>query len=388
MRPLRVLTLVDRPVEEGGGERVARTIAMRLDPERFDSTLCATRPVDACSLDGLTAAGAQVLCLDRASRTSLASWWPLVTFIRSKRIDVIHTHKFGSNVWGSIIGRMSRVPVVVAHEHSWSYEGDAIRRFLDREVVGRAADVILAVSRPDRQRMIEVEGIGPDRVRYIPNGVSTQRLDERRVVRSELGIPDYAPVIGAVGGLRPEKAFHLLVECASLLVREFPELRALLAGSGPEESRLRALIRSRKLDRVVSLLGYRSDVPEVVAAFDVAVSTSEREGSPLAVMEYMAGGKPVVATCVGGLPDMIADGAEGLLVERGNSQELAAAIGRLLRNPQLRVEMGARARRRQRAEYDINLTVKGIESLYEELFRVSSRGRSERCAPSVFETSW
>ena len=106
------------------------------------------------------------------------------------------------------------------------------------------------------------------------------------------------------------------------------------------------------------------------------------------MMEYMAGGKPVVATCVGGLPDMIADGAEGLLVERGNSQDLAAAIGRLLRNPQLRAEMGARARRRQRAEYDINLTVKGIESLYEELFRVSSRWGSERCAPSVFETSW
>ena len=143
---------------------------------------------------------------------------------------------------------MSRVPVVVAHEHSWSYEGDAIRRFLDREAVGRAADVILAVSRPDRQRMIEVEGIGPDRVRYIPNGVSTQRLDERRVVRSELGIPDHAPVIGAVGGLRPEKAFHLLVECASLLVRDFPKLRGPSAGSGPQEPRLRALIRSRKLD--------------------------------------------------------------------------------------------------------------------------------------------
>ena len=233
MRPLRVLTLVDRPVEEGGGERVARTIAMRLDPERFDSTLCATRPVDARSLDGLTAAGVQVLCLDRASRTSLASWWPLVTFIRSKRIDVIHTHKFGSNVWGSIIGRMSRVPVVVAHEHSWSYEGDAIRRFLDREAVGRAADVILAVSRPDRQRMIEVEGIGPDRVRYIPNGVSTQRLDERRVVRSELGIRTTRPSSARSGACarRRRSIFSWSVRACSCAT--FPNCAHCWPAAGP-----------------------------------------------------------------------------------------------------------------------------------------------------------
>lgn len=380
-RKLRILTLVDRPVETGGGEQLARTITMRLDPARFDRVLCATRPVTALSLEPILAAGVRVLCLERRSRAALAAWRPLISFLRDQRIDVLHTHKFGSNVWGTVIGRLAGVPVIIAHEHTWSYKGQSLRRLLDREVVGRAAHVILAVSREDRRRMIEIEHIGRDRIRFIPNGIPPRRLAHGANVRAELGIAPGAPVIGSVGSLRPQKALHYLIECAALLVHAFPDLRVLIVGQGQEEPRIRSLIRRYDLEQTVVLVGQRSDVPEVLAAFDVAVSTSDWEGSPLAVMEYMAAGKPVVATRVGGIPDLITHGVHGLLVERGDVERLVQSIAELLRDPERRAAMGARGRRRQRLEFDIDLMVRRLEVLYEELFRVTERGRNERRVP-------
>jgi glycosyltransferase involved in cell wall biosynthesis len=382
-RKLRVLTLIDRPVEAGGGEQLARSIAMRLDHARFERALCATRPVPGSTLEPILAAGVQVLSLDRRSRVTLTAWWPLIAFLRDQRIDVLHAHKFGSNVWGTTIGRLAGVPVIIAHEHTWSYQGQSLRRLVDREVVARAAHVMLAVSREDRRRMIEIEHIDPSRVRFVPNGIPSKPLSDGADVRAELGIPPGAPVIGSVGSFRRQKALHFLIECAALLKAEFPDLRVLIVGTGQEEAKIRSLIRKHHLGRAVDLLGHRSDVPDVLAAFDVAVSTSDWEGSPLAVMEYMAAGKPVVATRVGGVPDLVTHGAEGLLVERADVEGLARSIAELLRDPMRRAAMGALGRRRQQLEFDIDVMVRRLEMLYEELFRVTDRARGERWSPSA-----
>jgi glycosyltransferase involved in cell wall biosynthesis len=380
-RRLRVLTLIDRPVQEGGGEQLARVIAMRLDPARFDRALCATRPVPEGTLEPIVAAGVEVLSLERGSRTALAAWWPLVSFLHRRRIDVLHTHKFGSNVWGTAIGRLAGVPVIVAHEHTWSYEGQPLRRAGDREIVARAAHAIVAVSREDRRRMIEIEHIDPRRVRFIPNAIPPRLTGSGDAIRAELGIPAEAPVIGTVGSLRPQKALQHLIECARLLVGSFPELRVVVVGEGEEEARIRALIEQRELQRTVLLLGHRTDVPDVLAALDVAVTVSDWEGSPLAVMEYMAAGRPVVATRVGGIPDLVTDDVHGLLAERGDVAGLAHAIAQLLRDPKRRAEMGDLGRRRQRDEFDIDRLVGRIELLYEELFRAGARARREGWAP-------
>ncbi len=98
---------------------------------------------------------------------------PLVSLLRSERIDVLHSHQFGSNLWASILGRMAGTPVVIAHEHNWSFEGQPLRRVLDRHVIATRADAFLAVSRQTRQAMIELEGIDPEQVRFVPLGIAT-----------------------------------------------------------------------------------------------------------------------------------------------------------------------------------------------------------------------
>lgn len=377
-RKLHVVTLVNRLTRLGGAEQLAMEVSMRLDPMRFERTLCVTRPerADQGAADELEAAGVRLLRLERRGSFHLTAWWPLVAFLRRKRVDVIHAHMFSSNLWGTLIGRLAGVPVIVAHEHTWSFEGQPLRRFLDRNVIGRGSDALLAVSGEDRRRMIDVERLDPDDVRLLPNGI-TPLPPVRHDVRAELGIAPGDPVLGTVAVLRPQKALDDLVRAVAQLITEFPRLRVLIAGDGQERGSLERLARELGVAGAVSLLGPRNDVPDVLAALDITVSSSRFEGSPLAIMEYMAAAKPVVATRVGGVPDLIEDGTHGLLVEPRDPDALAQAIGRLLRDPAEARRMGAQGRERQRQEFDLDVMVGRIEALYLELLAGTRRNGPE-----------
>jgi glycosyltransferase involved in cell wall biosynthesis len=357
------------PENLGGGERLAALIAMRLDPERWRSILCTTRPSHGDLHEEVRRSHAGLLELDRGGRLDLLSWRKLVSFLRRERVDVVHAHKFGSNLWGTLCGTITRVPVVVAHEHTWSYVGQPLRRLLDRHVVGRFADAFLAVSREDARRMVEIEHVRPEKVRFVPIGIPEPPSAGPRDVRAELGIPREAPLIGTVCALRPQKALDVLLRAAAELRSDHPGLHVVIGGDGPEMPRLRALAAELGLSAALSLPGFwpEPEVPALLAALDVAVNSSDFEGSPLAVMEFMAAGKPVVATAVGGTPDLLVDGVHGLLVPPRDPHALAAALRRLFADPELRRAMGERGRERQRREFTLDALVGRLEELYEEL---------------------
>ena len=353
------------------------TLAAGLDRDRFEPLVCISRREPWSPLSEiLESADVPLVTLNRTHRAALWSWGPLVTLLRRERIDVLHAHMFGSNLWGTVFGRLMGVPVVVAHEHGWSFERNPLRYAVDRELIGRGADVLVAVSREDRTRIVELEGVPTGKVRLIPNRIMPlppPLLD----LRAELGLPEAAPVIGTLTVLRPEKALDVLVEATALLTPQFPDLRVLVAGTGPEEERLRSLIHQRGLDRTVLLLGFRPNVADVLASLDVAIFSSDREGSPLAVIEAMAAGKPIVATRVGGIPALVHDAEHALLAPPRDAPALAEAVGRLLRDKDLREQLGRNAQERQRREFDIESSVQAVEDLYEQLFAASRRGRRE-----------
>ncbi len=380
---IRVVTFVDFLSCFGGAEHLALLIATRLDPDRFESILSVSRwpltgpwrddPSAQQALEILEASPARFLPLARRRKVDILALARLERFLRRERVDVLHSHKFGSNVWGTIVGRLARVPVVLAHEHTWSYEGQPLRRFLDRELIARGATRFIAVSREDRRRMSEVEGIEESRTLFIPNGVLSSPPPSGRDVRAELQIAPGAPVIGAVGVLRAQKALHVLLSALAQLRERRPDARLLIVGDGPERARLEALAAELAVADAVTFLGHRGDVPDVLRALDVAVSCSDFEGSPLAVMEYMDAALPIVATAVGGVPDLIESGVHGLLVPRGDAAALAAAIFEALADPERSRTMGARARERRRSEFDIDTLVRRLEALYLEL--LAERGR-------------
>ena len=380
---LGVVTLVDRLVH-GGAERLAAEIATRLDPQRFASTLCVTRWSDAghaASGDlpqrlraGAEAAGVGFLGLHRRGPWDLPAWSPLVRLLRGGSVQIVHGHMFGSNVWAVVLGRLARVPVVVVHEHTWAFTGGRLRGVVDRRLIAAGSDVVIACSQEDRRRMIERQRIAPEMVRFVPNGIDARAPTPGRDVRAELGIARDAPVVGSVGALRAQKRFDVLLRAAAELAPRCPGVRVVLAGEGAERPRLEALAAELGLGDTLLMLGARDDVPDVLQALDVAVVSSDFEGSPLSVMEYMEAGLPVVATAVGGLPQMIDDGVHGVLVPRRDPAALAGAIEGLLADPRRRRELGAAGRRRRRAEFDLGVMVARVEQLYEQLYAARGGG--------------
>lgn len=372
-RPLRVLALIDRLFVSGGAERLVLDLATHGNREQFVPYVCTTRSgSDPRVLRELEDSGVRVVDLRRSRTIDARAWWRFVSLLRRERIDVLHAHSFGSNAWGSVLGRLARVPVVIAHEHTWSFQGDLLRRLIDRFVIARLADVFLAVSADDRRKMIEIERIAPSRIQVLANGIRVPKVTGNDV-RGELGIPAGAPLVASVGNLRPQKAYDVLVHAAAILRQEHPDLRVVIVGEGSERPQLEALIGELGLGETVLLLGERRDAPDVVSAADVVVNSSSFEGSPLSVLEYMALEKPIVATRVGGTPDLIEDGVHGRLVAPGDPAALTAAISELLLDRSLARRLGEAAGARQQKEYGLDAMVRRLESLYVELARSSGR---------------
>ena len=383
--PTRVVTLVGRIGKEGGAERLAVELAAGLARRDFDSTLCVSRHPPPHELDHhqlhqerqVRDAGGRVLGLSRRSRIDLRAWRPLLSYLRKERIQVLHAHMVNANIWATVLGRLAGVPVIVSHEHTWSYQGRPLRRLIDRHLIARGSDAFVAVSAEDRRKMIEVEGIDAADTVVVPNGISDLPAPSGRNVRSELGLPPGRPLVLALGRLERQKGFDVLIEAAGRM----PDVTVVIAGEGDERDSLDELLRRRGLGDRVLLLGFRSDVPDLLAAADVVVFPSRFEGSPLSVIECMATGAAIVATRVGGVPELLDDGAHALLVPPENPAELVEAVLRVVREPELGAELGAHARERQQAEFGIEAMLDRLYELYAELWQRVEAGAAYPLPP-------
>jgi glycosyltransferase involved in cell wall biosynthesis len=272
----------------------------------------------------------------------------------------------GSSTWAVVFGRLLRLPAIVVHDHGTPPEPDRRLRRL-QQLFARGSHAIVTVSEADRRRWIETTGADPDCVRVIPNAVTMPPAPRPVDLRAELGLAPGTPLVGCVGLLRAEKAQIVLVEAAARLRETHPELHVVLVGDGPEQAALEAAIAARGLQDRVLLLGLREDVPGLLGSLDVAVCCSDREGIPLSVLEYMETARPIVATRVGGLPELIEDGVHGVLVAPRDPAALAGAIAGLLGDPAAAAALGARARERSEREFDPAAVVRRLEALYDEL---------------------
>jgi glycosyltransferase involved in cell wall biosynthesis len=363
---VRVLMMIDAVgPESGGGERFAFGLARALPSDRYAVTLCTTRSAGAEERAELERGGVEVLDLSRRGRFDFRSFRPLLRRLRSGTVDVLHAHKFGSNVWGVGFGRGFRVPVVIAHEQTWSYRGNPGRVALDF-LIGRLADAFVAVSSADGERMVTVEHVPADKVTVIPNAHIPREPVEENGLRQELGLEADDLLIGTVAVMRPQKALSLLVDAFAGLAARHPEAHLILGGDGPCEPELREQVAQMGLDDRVHFLGLRQDVPEILSSLDIAVMSSDFEGTPLFALECMAAGTPLVATRVGGLPDLVDDGVTGTLVPPRDAAALGAAIDELISNPERRDAVAAAARKRS-VDFSIDRIAERFGALYRSL---------------------
>lgn len=366
MNRLRILFLIDQVGDNGGAERFAVGLATHLPRDRFELWMCSTRRADPAVAAALTEAGVKHLHLGRQYKWDVHRFARLVRLLRRERFDILHAHMFGSNLWGAIIGRACRVPVIVAHEQTWSYEGSPLRRWLDGRVIGRLATRFVAVSSLDAKRMVSVERVPPEKVVMIPNAYVPRARSVHDDLRRELGIDGSTPLVAVISVLRPQKALSVLLDSYSRVLKAVPDAHLVIAGDGPCRGRLEQHARELELTNTVHFLGRRTDVDAILGAADVAAMSSDYEGTPLVAYECIANRTPLVATAVGGLPDIIEDGRTGLLVAPRDPPALATALIDLLTDPVKRERFAAAAAERM-DEYTMDAAAQRFATLYETL---------------------
>jgi len=356
--------------DPGGAERLIVALLTHLPSDRYEVSLCTTRPHRGALLERVRAAGVNHIGLDRRTRLNVLAWRRLVKFLRSERIDVLHAHMFGSNFWGTLLGRACGVPVVIAHEHAWAYEGQPYRRFLDGYFIGRLATVFLTAA--NKNAIVEWEHVPARKVRLISNPYIPRPSSSDGDLRADLGLQPNTPVVGTVARLRPQKALDVLIDAFAILTKSLPEARLVIAGEGPCRIPLERQVDGLGLRDRVHFLGTREDIDVLLRGFDVAAMSSRFEGAPLFGLECMAHGTPLVATAVGGLLDTFKNGKTAVLVPSGDAPALAGALENLLKQPDRRHAL-AEAARKEIGKYSIERVITDYATLYEGLVEASGR---------------
>lgn len=295
------------------------------------------------------------------------------------RPDIIHTHLSKAGLVGRAAAILTTPAPRVHTFHGTVFGGYFGRRTsaaveqIERQLGHRTAR-ILALSDRQRSELLAHRIAPPERIRIVPLGVDLARFwrVDRRVARQRLEIPEDELLILAIGRLVPIKRIDRLVRAFAAVRSAHPRARLRLVGDGSERGTLEALARATGLGDAVVFVGWSSASPDWYAAADIVALTSDREGTPLALIEAAAAGRPVVATDAGGVADIVEDGATGFVVPRDDESGLAKRLGVLLDDPSLRARLGAAGRARA-GRWASGRLVTDLEGVYEEL--LSARGQ-------------
>jgi len=360
--PAPILYLITE-LSIGGAQTALRCLLKGLDRDRFSPTVACLYNGDGAVAQEIRATGVQVFDARMRHKVDLIALLRLYRWIRRIRPAIIHTSLFHANLSGRILGRLAGVPGVVCSERTMAMESEWRYR-LNRWTIG-LVDCVTAVSANVRDFCISHIGLPADKLVVIYNGVELPAapLASTIEVRAELGLPPGGPVIGAVSRLDPVKGVSVLIEAFA----QVDEVYLAVIGGGPERASLASLAGSLGVANHIRWTGHRRDVSRCLPAFDLFVQPSLHEGLPNAVLEAMVAGLPVVATAVGGTPEVVVDGVTGLLVPPRDPDALAEAIACLLRDPDLRCKMGQMGRERVAQSFTVERMVEQTERLYERL---------------------
>lgn len=357
---MRICFLIDE-LAVAGTETQLLALLRHLDRSRFEPYLALLRG-DSATSRALEPAGVPVVRLgvgSLARPSALARLWRFRGWLRDERIDVLQTYFPDSSYFGIVAGWLAGVRHRLRTRNNvghWLTPGHRrLGRWLNRLTTGTIANCAAA-----RDALLEAEAPAGDSVVVLENGVDAERF---------LALPTPAgnAVVGAVANLRAVKGLDVLVAAAAKVAAARPDATFRVAGEGDQRPALEADIQARGLADRFALPGSTDDVPAFLAGLDVAVLASRAEGLPNAVLEAMAAGRPVVATRVGAVPELIDDGVHGLLVPPGDADALAAAILRLLGDPALARSLAEAARKRVVERYSRAAMVRRFESFYEAL---------------------
>jgi sugar transferase (PEP-CTERM/EpsH1 system associated) len=370
--PLRVLHVIDR-LDMGGTEYVILKVMAGLGSGEFDHRVCAARGYNA-QLPHLQKMREKIFVAGRNESKFQLLLPRLARIMRNFRPHIVHSRN-----WGAIeaipAARLAGVPVAIHSEHGYipsTASGLPARQRIVRRAAYAMADAVFCVSEELRNYHTRQAWLAPEKISVLHNGVDTTRYspqpDLRRAARERLQISDSTLVLGIVSRLVPIKDHTTLFRAAARLQDRKIDVRVLVAGSGPEQQRLEAQVQaSAALAGRVDFLGASENVPEIINALDIFVLPSLTEGMSNTILEAMSCSIPVVATRVGGNPELVQEGRTGQLFTPGDDAQLAAQIELLAGSAELRRDFGAAGRRRVLEDFSLDQMLANYRALYRNL---------------------
>ena len=311
--------------------------------------------------------GLDLIPLAPRNEIDLAAAWRLSRVVKQLRPTIIHAHDPHGVAMAatalSIASPEPRPPLVASRRIEFRIAHNSFSRWKYSQV-----DCFLAISHAVRDRLV-ADGIPSRKVEVVHEGVDVERAAAvpSGNVHAALFLPTRAPVVGNVGALVAQKNQHMLIDAAALVVRDVPDARFVILGEGELRSTLEDQIRQKHLERHVFLAGFRADVLELMKDFDVFALSSMQEGMCTSLVDAMAAAKPTVATSVGGVPEVVADGETGFLVAAKDHHALADRIVRLLKDEALRRRMGEAGLARARRLFTVERMVEATAAVYRDL---------------------
>ncbi len=374
-RTYKIAYLIDG-LSMGGAERLMAPMLKYLSRDHFDPYVCALQLKDGNPMaDELRALGVPVECLQIKRLRDLDAIPRLTGYLKDIGADLVHTQLEAANILGNISAKLVGLPSVCTIHVMPSLEVKTKTRIHQRVewfILRHFCDRVISVAEEARRYHIKISGSSEKQVTTIYNGIdlspflSMDAARERAAVRAELGIPPDALVLITVAVLRPQKGIQYMIRALPDILASTPEVYYLVVGGGPHETVLREEVQAAGMNGRVIFAGMRTDVPRLLAASDVFVLPTLTEALPTVLAEAMAARLPIVASRVGGVPEMITDGQNGALVEAEDTRGLAAACSRLLASPETRAAYGAEAWKTVNRKFSIERQVDQLKELYLE----------------------
>jgi glycosyltransferase involved in cell wall biosynthesis len=299
--------------------------------------------------------------------------WKIKKIIKDKGIEVLHTHSSVDSWVASLAGKWAGVPVLVRTRHiSVPTKTHGLNK------VYSLPDAVITTGEQIRQTLIKGYHLAEDHVFSIPTGVDTDRFSLRPPnlrLKKELGLPEEALVITLAAVLRAQKRHELVVAAAPAILKKYPQVRFLFVGEGPRRTLIEEELRRHKMAPFFLMTGHRDDIPEILSITDMGLITSQAEGVPQFLLQAMAMAKPMVATRVGGIPDIIEDGVNGLLIPPEDPEGLAQAVIRLLEDRTYGRQLGQTAAGLVEKKYTAQQMAEQIYQVYLRVFREKKERR-------------
>ena len=372
-------------LEPAGAENLLVGMARKLDKSRF--RLVVGYIYGKGTLAGeIRKTGAAVVDLSRKGKIDPLLIIRILLLIRRENIKIVHTHLVHATIAGRIASRLAGVRTIVTTRHYAYHPKEENLIFRLERSSACLNKMTVAISPAVEEHLIRVEGYDPGKVTVILNAVDPRLFAPIADERQPSVKGDH--VIVSVGHLHHQKGHDVLIRGMTEITREIPEAKLLIIGDGPQKAALKRLVQELQLSNRVDLLGSMppAEVIQTLKGAHVFALASNWEGFGIAVIEAMASGKPVVATDVEGLRDVVKEGSTGFLVPRGESGPLAEKIILLLRNPNLRLQMGREGRKRVEVLFSLDNMMVGLETMYRDLLSRTAGKPDLTSSPVVEET--